>query len=55
MTMRFGQLMCIRCSMPGHLSHACVRPILPPLPPDDELTTPSEEGTISPPQPRSTP
>lgn len=36
MTMRFGVPQCIRCTMVGHLSHQCGKPILPALPPAEE-------------------
>lgn len=29
MTMQFGRLECIRCSMSGHLSYQCKAPIMP--------------------------
>jgi hypothetical protein len=32
-TMHFGRPFCIRCSQPGHLSHQCKQPVMPPQPP----------------------
>lgn len=35
MTMRFGVPQCIRCTMVGHLSYQCGKPILPVQPPPE--------------------
>ena len=35
MTMRFGRLQCVRCSMVGHLSYQCKKPVVDLPKPED--------------------